>query len=103
MQIQIDAVPNQSFSTRLDDSRYVITLKETRGCMSATIVRDEVVVVSNARIVAGTPILPYEYQEQGNFIILTEDGDLPDWTKFGISQSLHYLSVAEIEAINAGN
>jgi len=32
------------------------------------------------RIVAGYPIIPYRYLTgAGNFVLLTEGGDLPDW------------------------
>lgn len=103
IQIQIDAIPNQRFTILLEQERYQITLKETRGVMSATIVRNDVILVQGARMVAGTPLLPYNYLEEGNFFLLTTNGDLPDYTKFGISQNLVYLTAAEVEAYRAGN
>lgn len=95
-------IPNQSLSAVLDGIRYEVTLKETGGVMSASILKDDVLVLDNIRIVAGTPFIPYFYLESGNFFILTENEDMPDYTKFGSSQSLIYLTMAEIEAINAG-
>lgn len=100
--IPLAAIPNQSLSAHLDDQRYDIVIKETRGVMSASISRDDVKLVDNCRIVAGTPLLPYKYQEEGNLFLLTESEDLPDWTKFGISQTLVYVSIEEIGLIIAG-
>lgn len=99
--IGIDPIPNQSFSIRLDNQRYDFVLKETRGVMSVSIARDDIQLLSNCRVCAGTPLLPYKFQEEGNFMLLTEDEDLPDWTQFGVTQSLVYLSIAEVEEILA--
>lgn len=100
--IALSAIPNQSFSLRLENNRYDITLKETRGCMSATVVRNDIDIIVGARVVAGTPLLPYKYQEDGNFFIETMDGEIPDWNLFGITQRLLYFTIAEIEAVDAG-
>lgn len=97
--IPIVALPNQSISVRVDDSRYDIKLKETRGVMMCDITRDDEVLLSGARIVAGTPILLYDYLEQGNFFIMTDGDELPEWSKFGITQSLIYLTAAECKAL----
>lgn len=98
-QIAIEAIPNQSLSINLDDGLYNITLKSTNGCMSADIVRDGETILSGERIAAGTPLIPYRYLESGNFMLLTDDDDLPDYTKFGITQTLIYATQAELEAL----
>jgi hypothetical protein len=97
--IDLAAIPNQTVSIRLDDQLYKITVRETRGVMSVDIVRDDVELVMGARIVAGTPLLPYLYQEVGNFVLLTEDEEYPYYTKFGDSQSLVYVTPAEIATL----
>lgn len=102
IRIALDPIPNQSFSIRLDDHFYNITLKSLAGIMGVTIVRDNVTLQDNMRAVAGTLLLPYRYQESGNFFILTNDGDLPNYTQFGITQFLIYMSQAEVEAGRAG-
>jgi hypothetical protein len=70
--------------------------------MCATLVRNNITLLSNVRLVAQFPIIPYFYMESGNFIISTLDDDLPDWTKFGISQTLIYASEPELGSIRAG-
>lgn len=97
--IALQPVANQELSIQLDERRYVITLKETAGVMAATIVRDEVTLLSAGRIVAGTPLLPYHFQQSGNFILTTEAEELPYYPEFGVTQFLVYVSDAEIEEL----
>lgn len=97
--IGIATVPNQTLSIQIDERAYDLTLRETNGCMSVTIVRDRVTLVTNLRVVAGTPMLPYKYQESGNFTMLVENEDLPYWDKFNVTQFLVYLSASEIAAL----
>lgn len=99
-QIALEAIANQSFSIRLDNRRYDIIIKETNGVMSVSIARDNVQIVQGARIVAGFPLINYQYQESGNFIFLTENEELPDYTKFKSTQTLLYASAAELAVIN---
>lgn len=101
--IGIQAIPNQSFSVRLDNQLYDFSIKSTSGVMSVTIARNGETILSNSRCVAGVPLIPYQYLENGNFIILTSNGDYPDYTQFGITQTLVYASEEELETIRAGN
>ena len=95
--INIDATANQSFSVRLNNVRYDISIKEANGVMVASIVRDGVPVVSGARIVAGELIIPFQYQEDGNFVIDTLNEEIPYWTSFGVTQFLYFFSADELE------
>lgn len=96
--VPIQQLPNQTFSISLENNTYDITLKTTNGVMSATIVRNNVMIVENARCVAGFPIIPSLYQEDGNFIFFTQNQQLPDYTLFNVTQTLTYLTVAELAA-----
>jgi hypothetical protein len=102
LQVPIIAAPNQSFSVRLGDLNYDITIKETRGVMCASITRDNVLIVENIRILPGRPIIPYLYKEDGNFAVYTTDDEYPYYTEFGNTQFLYYVDAAELEAIRAG-
>lgn len=97
--IPLAAEPNQSFNVRLDDTRYAVRLKEANGVMVADITIDDVVTLSATRVLAGEPLIPYLYQQVGNFVLLTNGDELPDWSQFGVSQSLVYLSPAELAAL----
>lgn len=96
--IGLAATPNQSLSVQLDARQFDIDLRECVGVMSATITRDGVALVTNLRITAGTPLLPYRYQESGNFLMTTEGGALPSFDQFGVTQFLVYLSTDELAA-----
>lgn len=96
--VGIAALPNQSLSVQLDERFYDIHLREANGVMAATIARDGVTLVSAMRITAGTPLLPYRYQEAGNFIMTTDGEMVPYWNEFGVTQFLVYLTPAELAA-----
>ncbi|WP_313624083.1 hypothetical protein [Achromobacter sp.] len=95
--ITLLAVPNQTFSATINGVLWELTIKAAIGTMLADVKRDGVNLVLGQRIVAEYPILPYRYlSHQGNFAILTRDGELPWWEEFGRSQSLIYLDPAEV-------
>ena len=100
-QIEIQPIPNQSFSVRLENSLYNIVIKEARGIMGMTISRDNVKILDNVRLTAGFPVLPYLYEEVGNFIITNMNDDLIYYDKFGVSQFLYYVTSAELLTIRA--
>ena len=97
--LTIQAIPNQEFSVVLEEVRYTLSLRSTNGTVSVTIVRNGEQVVDSARAVAGMRIIPAKYQESGNFVIVTKDFEIPDYEQFGISQSLIYITQAELDAL----
>jgi len=95
--ITLLAVPNQTFSATINGVLWELTIKAAVGTMIADVKRDGTDLVLGQRIIAEYPILPYRYlSHQGNFAILTRDGELPWWEEFGRSQSLIYLEPAEV-------
>ncbi len=96
--IALAAVPNQTLTIQILERLYNITLHEVNGMMSITISRDEVVIISNVRLTGSSPILPYLYQESGNFVVTTENEELPYYDKFGVTQFLTYLTADELAA-----
>jgi hypothetical protein len=99
LELKLSAAANQEFSATLDERFYNFRFVYAGGCMAVTISRDSVLLVENLRVVAGTPLLPYAYQEAGNFVLVTQDGDLPDYTQFGVTQALLYVTPDEIAAL----
>jgi hypothetical protein len=97
--IPLDVQPNQELTVRLDDFRYVLRFKEAAGVMVVDVTRDGVVLLEASRVLAGEPLIPYKWMEGGNFILTTEDDELPDWQQFGVTQTLVYLTVAEVGAL----
>lgn len=99
--VGIAALANQELTIQLDERFYAIALRDVGGTSAATIARDGEVLVSGLRITPGTPLLPYRYQESGNFILTTDADALPDYTQFAITQFLVYLTDAELAAYRA--
>lgn len=101
MDIGLAAVPNQSLTVQILDRVYFISVRETNGVMSASITRDDLPLIENVRVTAGTPLLPYRHQEDGNFLITVEGEALPYFDQFGITQFLIYLTAEELAAYRA--
>lgn len=100
--VNIDQVPNQSFSVTLDGNRWDISIKQAVSAMVADISLNDVIILSGQIIVAGTPIIPYKHlQGSGNFLILTENDEIPNWERFDMDQIMVYASAAEIDEIRA--
>jgi hypothetical protein len=94
--VGIAALANQELTIQLDERFYIISLRDVGGTSASTITREGVTLVSGLRITPGTPMLPYRYQEAGNFLLLTDADALPDYTQFGVTQFLVYLTEAEL-------
>lgn len=96
--VPLQAIPSQSFSITLDGNLFEIGMHVTNGCMSTSMIINGVDVIDNVRTVAGSPLIPSKYQEAGNFMFLTQNQALPDYTQFGTSQVLLYFTAAELAA-----
>lgn len=96
--IPLQPVVNQTLSIVLDNTVHEIALTTANNVIAFSLTRDNVVLLTNLRVVAGTPLIPYTYLEQGNFIFLTENDALPDYRQFNITQFLVYLTPAELAA-----
>lgn len=94
--VPIQAIPNQTFLVTLDGNLFNIAIKYTNGVMSVSMTINGVDVLDNIRAVAGSPLIPSQYQEAGNFLFLTQNFALPDYSQFNITQLLYYFSAAEL-------
>lgn len=101
--ISLVALPNQELTVSLDGILYDLAIRETNGCMSMDVTRAGVTVVQGQRCVADAPVLPYVALEgpYGNFVFLTNAGDLPYWTQFTSDQTLVFGTAVEIAAARA--
>lgn len=98
--IDIDPVPNQSFSVTVDGNRWDFVIKQAVSSMICDLSLNDTAILSGIRIVAGTPIIPYAYlRDQGNFLILTDNDEIPYWSQFGVNQQLIYASATELDSL----
>jgi hypothetical protein len=111
IEVPIAAVPNQTLSIQLDQNNYDIEIYTTNrananltgdGVMGITISRNGVLIISGFRLVANYLLIPYEYLEDGNFVLITQNDEYPDYPQFGVTQNLIYASQAELGVIRAG-
>lgn len=104
-QVPLQAIPVQSLTLQLDNNSYDIVVRAVNSgdtqVMTFDIAINNVAIISGQRVVPNFPIISYSYLYNGNFMMLTQDDDIPDYTKFQISQYLIYASQEELEAINA--
>lgn len=97
--ISIRAIPRQELKITRDGFRYSLKLMSIDELMYLDLVIDEQPILSGFPVVSGSPLIPYEHLETGNFMFVTDDDAYPDYLEFGITQSLLYYSVAEMEAL----
>jgi hypothetical protein len=98
MQLPIQPLPNQEFQALLDGNSWDFTIRTTNGVASMTLALNGNTVVENARCVAGSLVIPAQYEEAGNFLFLTANNQLPDYPLFGTTQSLIYASAVDLAA-----
>jgi hypothetical protein len=97
--IPIAAVPNQEFTVILDNNNWDVTLRQTNGVMSVSLILNGNQVIENVRAVAGMRLIPSQYEEAGNFVFITANFQMPDYILFNVSQSLLYASAAELAVV----
>jgi hypothetical protein len=99
--IPLQAIANQSFTVVLDSNQWDFVIKSTNGTVSVSLNLNSIDVLDNARAVGNTLIIPCQYQEQqsGNFFILVQNFQLPDYTQFGVTQNLIYVSESELSTL----
>lgn len=100
LQIPLSAVPNQSLSLQLDNNTYDLVIRATSiltaQVMVADITINNTLILTSQRCVPGTPLIPYEYLTNGNFIFITNNDEYPDYLQFQITQYLIYASQDEL-------
>jgi hypothetical protein len=99
--VPLAAIPNQSFNIFLDNNEWDFTIYTVGNVMAADVVLNGAIILLGQRLTPVTPVIPYRYLENGNFLFITENFDYPDYTMFGASQNLFYVSPTELEAIRA--
>lgn len=96
--VPLQQIPNQSFTITLDGVLFTLTLKKCNGAMMMSAAIGGVDTIDNLICAACAPIIPARYLESGNFMFLTANNQLPDYTQFGLTQSLFYFTAAELAA-----
>jgi hypothetical protein len=102
-QLNLASIPDQSFTTVLNATRYDIRIFLAGNVMCCDLSINSVAILSSQRLVAGSPFIPYSYLENGNFFISTYNDELPYYEQFGATQFLLYFTQAELSAAAIGS
>lgn len=97
--IPLTSVPNQSVAFNVDGAYWQIHIFQASEAMHADITRNGTTLISGTGCFGGIGLLPYDYLYEptfGNFIF---DSDA-DWTQFGTSCKLYYLTKTELAQYN---
>ena len=98
-QIPVQAIVKQSLQVELNGNLYTLNIIQTQGCMSMDIISETAGLNLLAqRCNAASLVIPFQESENGagNFIFITANDELPDYEEFGLTQSLYYLTDAEL-------
>lgn len=101
--ISLRAIPSQRFTIPLGGNNYDIKIYSIDGAMaydldinSQRLDNDGVWLISGFKMVNDMPLLAYRYQEvNGNILLSLPEDEIPDYTRFGLSQFLFYLTADE--------
>ncbi len=97
-ELTVEPITNQSFSAVLNENLFTFRLCNRGGTVLIDITKNNVVVVSGARVVAGAPIVqPFSLLLGENFVVTTQAGALVDYHQFGITQFLFYVRFDDVQ------
>lgn len=96
--IELQAVATQTLEATISAQRYSLRIVEIGGNMAMDILLNDVSIVRGVRLVANNLVLLYPYLRGagGDFMISTQDDEIPYYTKFGLTQFLIYLPPDEL-------
>lgn len=98
-EIPLKQIPNQEVSVQLDDGFFNLSIKTTGNSTSVSIAYNGTQIIQNMRAVSNQYIIPSAYQEHGNFMFVTSNFELPYYSQFGLTQSLIYVTGADMAVI----
>lgn len=99
--IPINSIPNQTLNIVLNNQNCTINLLTRNNEVFMDLFLNNINIIYGRKL-SLTPVLPYDYMQSkfiGNFILLNNDLDVeinPNYTLFGISQSLFYYTTSDI-------
>ncbi len=97
--IPLQAIPSQTLSY-IDPAgnQWNIAVRLVGQQIAFSFTLNNIVLIQGITAVAGARIIPYNYLESGNFALITQAQQVPDYTQFGITQTLVFFEPADILA-----
>jgi hypothetical protein len=100
LQIPLAEVPNQTISFNADNVLWSLHVYQGGNFMCADILKNGIPTINGIRCFGGIALLQYDYMTAPNLGNFLFDVDA-DWTEFGLSCNLFYLSQSEMAEFNA--
>lgn len=99
-QVPLSPLPNQTIAFNVDGAYWQLHIYQAVTQVYADVSRNGTPLITGVRCFSGIGLLPYKHLHLPNFGNFIFDSDV-DWTKFGISTSLYYLTLPELTAYQA--
>lgn len=99
-QLNLQAVPSQTL-TYLDTAanQWEIGVKLTELSVAFSFTLNGELLLENITGAAGFRLIPYNYLSTSNFVLVTQNQQIIDYTQFGTSQFLIALSAEEVASL----
>ncbi len=98
--VSIQNIPNQMFSTVLNGRVYRIALRTIQGMTYMSVWLDNEIVFYNQLCVPNSFVNPYNYVSSGGkFYFECDNEEYPNYTQFGNTQKLLFLTEDEVGQI----
>lgn len=98
--LSLKAIPSQTLSfIDPDNNQWDLAVRVAAQQIAIDVILNSTIILSGITIVAGYRLIPYNYLEAGNFFLITQNKEIPDYTQFGLTQTLVYATQSEIDAL----
>lgn len=95
--IELDQIPNQTFSVMLDNINYRVALRTIQGLTYISVWANGDILFYNQLCTPNAFVNPFKYVGMGGkFYFKSTTGDYPNYKDFGINQTLYYLTKEEV-------
>ena len=96
--IELDKIPNQTFTVMLDNVNYRVALRTIQGLTYISVWANGDILFYNQLCTPNQFVNPFNYvSTNGKFYFKCTTGDYPNYKEFGNTQSLYFLTKDEVD------
>ena len=96
--IELDKIPNQTFTVMLDNTNYRVALRTIQGLTYISVWANGDLLFYNQLCTPNAYVNPFNYVSiNGKFYFKCTTGDYPYFKNFGLSQNLYFLTKEEAD------
>ncbi len=101
--IELQPIATQTLEITINSQRYSLRIVEIGGNMAADVLLNDVSIVRGVRLVANNLVILYPHLRGvgGDFMMSTQDDEIPYYTSFGLTQFLIYLAPDELPSASS--